>query len=66
MPSMFQDNFNQDISTWDVSNVIEWKRCFKMLLLTKILIGISIMFYIGFSNGTPLENTPNFTNCDPN
>jgi surface protein len=65
------NSFNQDISSWDVSNVTNMSQmfldaaAFNQDISTWSVDGVTECN--GFSDGAPLTeaNTPNFTNCTP-
>ena len=62
--------FNQDISSWDVSNVNYMNGMFRNSSFNQDISSWSVdgVLYCGnFSDGAPLTeaNTPNFTNCTP-
>ena len=72
MNGMFADTpFNQDLSTWDVSNVTNMgymfqnAAAFNQNLSSWSVDGVTNC--TDFSDGAPLTeaNTPNFTNCTP-
>jgi len=72
MASMFRlSSFNQDISSWDVSNVTIMFNMFLNSTLFNQDISAwnvdNVTSCSEFSSGSPLEaaNTPSFTNCDP-
>ncbi len=72
-PEMFKTAyaFNQDISSWDVSNVNNMAYMFYASAFNQDIGSwdVSNVTNCGnFSYGAPLteENTPNFTNCNPN
>ena len=72
MKSMFwvSTAFNQDINSWDVSNVTNMESMFFYADFNQDISSWSVDNVTNcgsFSTGAPLTeaNTPNFTNCTP-